>query len=283
MAFENYYHAEQIRRYIIQFMAVFADLQIIVGRNDRTDEETLVPVQIQYGHRDRVVAHIIGEHTQNKLLRRPMMSVYLRSIVMSPELRHGVGTTQRNTYIPRGGLIPDDIKTVRRYMAIPYVARFELSIMTSNTDSMYQILEQILILFDPSIQIQDSNAPFDWTKITDITLEDIGNEENYPSSTDRRVKIYTLSFAMPIYLSAPANVREDIIKKIKYRIGVTDEDIDYDHCAGGDTNAIIGDLDAQGFRYSTMFDVEDLDFSPLADSCPDDIENEYPGKDSECP
>jgi hypothetical protein len=87
---------------------------------------------------------------------------------------------------------------------------------------MHQILEQILVLFNPDLQIQKSDAPFDWTKLTSVELTDISNEENYPSGADRRIIQWTLTFKMPIFLSIPMGVKDDLVRKIVLQIGVGD-------------------------------------------------------------
>ena len=44
---------------------------------------------------------------------------------------------------------------------------------TSNTDQKLQLLEQILVLFNPALEIQQNDNPVDWTTITTVELTDI--------------------------------------------------------------------------------------------------------------
>lgn len=97
--------------------------------------------------------------------------------------------------------------------------QMELAIHASNTDQLYQILEQILIMFDYDLQLQFNDAPFDWSRVTSLFLLGINNEENYPTGIDRRVLIWTLQFSLPIWLSPPIEVRNEIIQGINIRIG----------------------------------------------------------------
>jgi hypothetical protein len=103
-------------------------------------------------------------------------------------------------------------------MPIPYNATIELSIYASNLNQRDQLLEQILVLFNPDLQIQKSDGPFDWTKITKVELTDISNEENYPTSTDRRIIVWTLTFDVPIFLTIPMGVKDDLVRKVIIRI-----------------------------------------------------------------
>ena len=247
MAFKKYYYNNQVKSYMLQFMAVFAGLQVQIGKNDRSDDGELISVPIMYGNRDRVVGWIKGEHTQNKPLRIPMMSANISGIDMAPELRKGTGNVRRQSYLPRGGVVPDDIEVVRQHMPVPYRLNADLSIWTSNTEQRYQLLEQILVVFDPFVQIQKNDAVFDWTKLTNVELLGLGYEDNYPIGTDRRLLISTLNFQMPIYLSAPANVKDDFVKDIWVRIGAVD-------FTSNTPEEIVADLDAQGIEYELWFD-----------------------------
>ena len=250
MAFEYHYYDEQFKQYLAQFMTIFANMQVQVGKRDDEDEQ-LITVPVQYGYKDRVVASIISDNTQNKPLRLPVMSAHLTNINMAPELRKGIGSQRRETYLPRGGVFPDEITIAHQLMPVPYRATTELAIYTSNTEQRFQILEQILMLFDPTIQIQKSEAPFDWTKLTVVELEGINFEDNYPSGTDRRIMVSTLTFNFPVYISAPANLREEFIKDIYMRIGAVS--------TGATTSEeMVAELDAQSIDYEQIFSLDDV-------------------------
>lgn len=247
-----YYYNQQVKKYIIQFMNIFSGMQVQVGKSDANPDGGMIPITIQYGHRDRVVAHIQSSNTQNKLLRLPAMSVYVTGIDLAPELRKGVGTQRRQTYLPRGEVFPDGITVVKQLMPIPYRLRVELGIYSSNLEQKYQIMEQILMLFDPTIQLQTSDGSFDWTKITTVELDAINFEDNYPSGTDRRLLISSCTFNFPIYISAPANIRDEFVRDIMVRIGVVST-------MASTPEEIIAELDQQNLEYEKWFSLADID------------------------
>lgn len=226
----TYYYNQQFKRYITQFMAIFTNLQVEIGKNENK-EPRLIAVPIAYASRDRVVAAIKGENTQNKMIRLPTMSAYMTGIALAPELRKGVGTQRRVSHVPLGGMIPDDVHVIQQRMPVPYNATFDLHIWSSNQEQHMQILEQILMIFDPVIQIQTSDDVFDWTKLTSVELTNIRPEENFPAGGDRRTIVTTLEFKVPILLSIPTEVHQRYIKDIYFRIGAighvpsTSEDI----------------------------------------------------------
>lgn len=247
-----YHYDKQLRSYIVQFCAIFAGLEVEVGKSDDT-EPRLIRVPIKSASKDRVVAAIKAENTQNKPLRLPVMSAYLAGIDLAPETRKGVGVTRRNSYLENGGLIPDDIKVVEQRNPVPYRATFELSIWASNQDQHYQIIEQLLSVFDPIVQIQTSDDVFDMTRISTVELVDVRFDENMPPGTDRRIIQSTLVFNVNIYLSVPAKVHQKFIEDIYLRIGAVSTDVDT-------AMEAIEDLDGQGIEYELIFDgSEDLD------------------------
>lgn len=249
--FESWHYAAQLRKYIVQMAAVFAGIKVRVGWTDEK-QPRLAPVPIKNASSDRVVASIKAENTQNVPVRLPMMCLQLMDIELAPDRRHGVAQQRRTTYMPAGGLFPDDIKVVDQRMPVPYNGLFEVSILASNQDQLYQIIEQLLTLFDPTLQIQRSDEMQDWTKLSYVELTGVVLGENVPIGADRRMIECTFSFKTDLYLSVPAVVHDKFVQEIHVRIGTVSQDIDssYD---------IISDLDSQGFEYEKWFDLDNVD------------------------
>jgi len=246
---ENFYYDKQLKRYMIQFMAIFAGIKVQVGKSG-TEDQRLISVPIANSSKDRVVAWIKSEQTQNKLIRVPMFAATLTNLLLAPELRKGIGVTRRKTYMPIGGVYPDDFNVVHQYMPVPYKATFDLTIWASNQDQHYQILEQILSLFDPLIQIQTSDDVFDFTKITTVELVNINFEENVPAGIDRRLIQTTLSFEVPVYMASPTNLTKQYIEQIYLRIGVVD--------SLSSSEEIISELNAENISYIEIFNAADI-------------------------
>lgn len=246
----EYYYNEQFKRYLIQFMAIFGGMQVQVGRNEN-QEPRLIRVPIYSASKDRVVAAIKGENTQNKPLRVPAMSAWINGIEMAPEKRKGVPNSRRNTYMPSGGLFPDDIKVVEQRMAVPYTGQFELTIWSSNQDQHYQIVEQILMLFNPILQVQTSDDPFDWTRITQVELMGVTLEENVPTGADRRIIRSTMNFQVPMHISVPADVHNRFVKDIYIRCGAVS-------LSSKSSYDIVAELDSQEIPYELNFSLDDI-------------------------
>ena len=221
----NYYYNKQFKKHIVRFMEVFRGTQVRTGLDKNGNIQTL-EVPIIYGSMDRVAASLASNNTQNLPIRLPMMAAYLSNISMATELYKGVDTIKSAAYTPKGGVFPDDTKTIYQIMPTPFKLSMDLYIYSNNTDTLLQILEQTLILFNPKLQIQVSDALFDGGKLTSIELTSISNGENFPMGTDRRTILYTLGFEMIVYLTVPAEIKNDRIKDINIRIsGLSEESI----------------------------------------------------------
>jgi hypothetical protein len=214
----DYFYDEQIRSYLLQFCAIFSGLQVQTGK-DASGQTEMISVPIHVGNKDRVVAAIMTANNQNKTFSLPIMSAWIQGIDLAPERRKGIGVVDSRVYMPHGGVFPNDLAVVQRVMPVPYNLTLELSLYVSNTNQLHQILEQILMLFDPILQIQTTDSPFDWTKITTVELTGINNEENYPVGQDRRIINWSLNFLLPMWISAPLDVKNEVVQKILIKIG----------------------------------------------------------------
>lgn len=247
---DGYYYNQQLRNYILQFMAIFNGLQVQVGKWN-TEDERLISVPIRYSHIDRVVASILSDNTQNKPLRLPIMSAYMRNLSLNKEYMAGTGMEHRIAYTPVGGLVQQDTTVVHQRRPVPYKLEMELCLYASNTDQHFQMLEQILPLFDPTLSIQVSDSVLDMKRLTILELNNIGLETNLPISTDRRICQSTLSFEMPIWFDTPVDIRKDFIQKIFMRIGAVSAGVVGSY-------EIVADLDGQGIDYELTQDASDL-------------------------
>lgn len=218
IATDNYYYDNQLRKHAIQFMSIFSGMKVSTGKNDFKSKSNLIHVPIVYGSRDRVVSHIIQEQTQNKMLRLPIMSAQYVGIDLARDRLAGQNQERKEVRLKRGGTIPDDLQQHTMLKPVPYEISMELSINTSNTDHHFQILEQILLLFNPSLQIQVSDVFGNQQSHIEVFLLTINLDENYPAATDTRIVSSSLGFQFISYIASPVNLKTEIIKSIQIRI-----------------------------------------------------------------
>lgn len=236
----QYWYDQQIRRYILQFIRLFDSFQIKTGTKSTSDSESYIRVPVRYADMSRMVAHILRHSSENVMNSAPFISAYITNLqiardrLQEPRLIDKVQVAERkydNTnqeYIAEIG----NTYTVERHMPVPYNLNMAVDIWCSNTDQKMQLLEQILVLFNPAIELQANDNPLDWTNITNVELIDIvWSSRAVPQGVDTQLDIATLTFSMPIWLNPPAKVKkQSIIKQIIARVNNTDsiDDLDYD-------------------------------------------------------
>jgi hypothetical protein len=217
----DYWYDEQIKRYLIQIIRVFSNFQV---REYTSEGAKYNRVPVKYGDASRMVSHLLRNNSENVLNSAPQISVAIQSIQPARDRTHEpffVDTQQvaerefdpsNNSYTSEQG----KLYTTQRYMPVPYNLTIQVDIWTTNTDTKLQLLEQIFVIFNPSIQLQSNSNPLDWTSVFEIELTDIAwSSRGIPAGVDETLDIATLTFSVPIWISPPAKVkRQTIIQQI---------------------------------------------------------------------
>lgn len=219
MSYHVYFYDEQIRKYLLQFGDLFHGLTVRTGlRGDGEPVDISVP--IIYGTTDRAAAYVMAgcENSETTSFSLPLMSFHLGGIAYAPDRAKSSAVTDRRVYVQvEDNLDAIDeqeaiqgIRTKTRFMPAPYNLTVELNIWAENNDQHFQILEQILMVFNPQLEIQKSDAPWDWTALTRVTLQDIAIDTVFPGGEDGAFIGATITFMIPIWISGP--MREDVNK-----------------------------------------------------------------------
>lgn len=217
----DYWYDEQIKRYLIQIIRVFSHFKVREYTKSGTNYNR---VPCRYGDSSRMVSSILRNNSENVVNDAPFIAVSINSIQPARDRTQEpflVDTTQvaerkydsaSNSYTTEQG----NLYTTQRYMPVPYNMTISVDIWTTNTDTKLQLLEQIFVLFNPSIQLQSNSNPFDWTSVFEIELTDITwSSRGVPRGVDETLDISTLIFSIPIWISPPAKVkRQSIIQTI---------------------------------------------------------------------
>lgn len=223
MQLQQFFYDQQIRRYIIQFIRMVSNFQVQFGK-DSNGVIALQRVPVIYGDSSRQVASIIQQNSENTLNSTPCMAVYIsdlsydRERVQNPTYVGKLNVRERY-YNPSTGnysTTQGDVLTVERLMPVPYKLTLKLDIWTSNTEQKLQIIEQISTLFNPALEIQSTDNYIDWTSITYVLLtQTTWSSRTVPVGGNIDIDVATLTFELPIFISAPALVRKlGVIQKI---------------------------------------------------------------------
>ena len=176
--------------------------------------------QSRYGQRDRVAQAIIAGNTQNSLMRYPAMSAYMSGYEVATDKIKGYGIPNTSTRLRYGGTYQDDLETMVHQQAVPMYLTFTLTIMSTNLDDKFQILEQIVALFSRNMQvsIQTHTSAIEPGTIASIEMQLVSNETQFPSGAERRMLQHTLEFRVLAYVTGPTEFNDNVIKSIKMRI-----------------------------------------------------------------
>jgi hypothetical protein len=218
----QWYYDGQIRRYVGQIIRMLSGFKYQAGDG----KQTTVPVS--YGDLTRQVAHIIRDNSENKVPSAPRIAVYITGLQMD-RTRLSDATHISKVHI-RERYFDEDTQsyttgqgnqyTVERLMPTPYKLTVKADIWATNTDMKLQIMEQIMMLFNPSLEIQTTDNFVDWTSLSVVEITDITfSSRSIPQGLDSDIDIGSLTFETPIWISPPTKVKKmgvihDIIMNI---------------------------------------------------------------------
>jgi len=233
---QQYFYDKQIRRYIQQFIRLFSGFSVQMGKNEN-NLSIYQQVPVRYGDINRMAAHITRENSENVMNTVPFISCYVTSLDMLSERRtyqDHVDKVQVNEkkYDQTTGEYTNELGnqyTIERHAPVPYKLIMNCDIWTSNTDQKLQLMEQILVLFNPTLDIRTNSSPVDWTALSMVELTNTTwSTRSVGSSIDDIIDVATLTFDIPIYITPPAKVKQQklIHTIINELYSLDDDDLD---------------------------------------------------------
>ena len=206
-----HFYDGQIRRYLLQTIRALSHFSVKYG------DGTLVQIPVVYGDADRQAAAIMRQNSENKINSTPRISVYITGLAMDKERLADssyvgkVHIRERNIDSDTGyyGSNQGENYTVERLMPTPFKLTMKADIWAANTDQKLQILEQILVLFNPTLELQTTHNYIDWTSLTTLEITDLTwSSRNIPVGADSPIDIATLTLATPIWINPPVKVKQ---------------------------------------------------------------------------
>lgn len=234
----NFFYDRQIRRFLSQIISVFSFFDVEFGRDDQGNT-IYRRVPVKYATTDKMSASILKNNSENIMLNVPALSVYItgleyqRDRMQNPSFvdKKNIRQKRYNSESDAFTNAPGNAFTVERHMPVPYSLQFNVDIWTSNTEQKLQLLEQLLILFNPDFEIQSTDNYLDWSSLSYMQLENVNySSRTVPTGSDDQLDIATISFSCPIWINPPAKLKklgviESIITSIYNSKGNLSEDI----------------------------------------------------------
>jgi len=216
----QFFYDEQIRKYLTQFMRILGGFSVKTGK-DRHGNEEYIQVPVRYGDINRMAAHIMKNQSENMVNTVPFISCYVTDLQISSERRSNPTHVDKTRVYEKkfdpvtGKYIDGEVGntyTIEKYMPVPYDLTVQVDIWTSNTDQKLQILEQLLVLFNPSINLKTNDNPFDWSNLTYTELVNVvWSVRQVPQGTDDIIDVAALNFTLPILINPPAKVKRQTL------------------------------------------------------------------------
>ena len=240
---QQFFYDAQIRRFILQFIRALSNFQVEFGR-DTDGAVTLQQVPVKYGDASRQASQIQRQVSENTIAQNvPMIACYVsgltydRSRVQEPNFVDKMHIRQRVYDADTGSYTQEQANafTIERLMPVPYKLTMKADIWTSNLTQKLQLLEQMLTLFNPSLELQSTDNYIDWTSLSALEITDVNfSSRTIPVGTDDPLDIATLTFELPIWISSPAKIK---------KLGVIEKIVSSIYDAGGDINSAVFNQD----------------------------------------
>ena len=200
-----------------------------------TDQYIRVPAK--YGDASRMASQLLKQGSENMTNSTPMIACTIQSLdidrqrTQEPLFTDTHHITERE-FDEETGLYtdtPGNRVSVSRMMPVPYKMTVQADIWTSNTDQKLQLMEQILVLFNPTLDIRTNSSAVDWTSLSHVELTNTTwSTRSVGSSIDDIIDVATLTFNIPVYITPPAKVKQQklIHTIISQLYSLDDDDLD---------------------------------------------------------
>lgn len=223
MSYTTFFYDRQIRRFLTQFIRIMSNFQVQLSNNPEGNA-VYQRVPVFYGDASRQASQILRQNSENTIKAVPAMAVHINQLtydrerVQEPNFVSKMNIRTR-AYDEATGEYTNQqggTYTVERLMPVPYKLTLKVDVWTSNTEQKLQLLEQIMIMFNPAMEIQSTDNYIDWTSLSYVLLTEITwSNRSIPVNTEETIDIAALTFELPIWISAPAKVKQlGVIHKI---------------------------------------------------------------------
>lgn len=226
----QHFYDGQIRKYLVQIIRVFSNFTV------KYADGTLHQIPVMYGDPDRQAAAIMRQNSENVVQSVPRIAVHITDLSLD-RTRLGDSSYIGKIHIREREIDNTDPAnpvytgaqgknyTVERLMPTPFKLTVKVDIWASSTEQKLQILEQILVLFNPSLELQTTDNYIDWTSLSVLELiTSVWSNRSVPVGTESPIDIATLTLESPIWISPPVKVKKlgvitNIITSIYQGIG----------------------------------------------------------------
>lgn len=231
----KYFYDAQTERVIKHLIRLFSEFQVCAGyTEDGTQKMRSVPCRYA-GYSKQTLATMMQGST-NLMNVAPIITLSIsnlsieRGSIRSPYNETYVTGTNTPIQTDMGTKFEDRLDqqyAVDRYNPVPWTLEFNANLWTTNHTNKFEILEQIGMLFNPSVVLQVSTNPSDWTSNMTVELTKCEWSSLGTPVTSEDLDMCTLSFKTTIWYALPARVtKPKLIQQIVNNIQTAKEEQD---------------------------------------------------------
>ena len=214
----DYFYGAQMERTMKHLIRIFNNFKIKEGY-DEDGKEIFRTVPCRYGDVSRLAATQLKENSENILQSAPFMTINLTGMELSkPDIRApmsdqmAVGINQRDA----NGQYTNEVEgyyELERFNPVPWKVSFDVDIFVTNSINKLELFEQIAVLFAPSVPLQLSTNPNDWTSYSHVELTgfNLNSNRSFPQGTAYNLDMCKFSFQTMVWLSLPAKVNRAVL------------------------------------------------------------------------
>lgn len=212
MSLYPYRESTQLKTYIGQFMRVFSGFQMPTTLNPDGTVAELRRIPVAYGTMDRAVAALLSKNSDHMTnVRVPFIVCNMEGIELDPTNK--MPKHHIDSVVGSGA-----VNSFERLMGVPMSMNMSVDILASSNAELFGILEQILLIFNYRVTIQVDNKAVNANFLTEITLNSVDNQIQYPLGTEKRICSMGLRFTVPVKLRYPSGENISWIGSIREKI-----------------------------------------------------------------
>ena len=225
----GYWYNAQIRTIILHTQRLFSNFYISNGLKEDGTED-LVRVPCVFMSTDKSAVNLINNNTDTVIESAPKMVLTISELKLNNDKMSGapyyemVTDVTEKKFNEESGNYEHDIGnsySVYRLNPLPIGLVFKLYILTTMQTHKFQLFEQIRMLFSPTAELQTSENPLDWSRVTALTLTGCNYSSKGTSALDStQLDAMDLTFELNTNLDAPAILsRSNLVENIITEIG----------------------------------------------------------------
>ena len=225
----KYWYYGNIRHMILCVLRLFQNFCVSSGV-DEDGNQILKRVPVTFMSTDKSVVYMLNNNTDTVLQTVPKMVLALSNVKLNNDKISGAPYYPDETSFTEKKFNPDlgnyeykpgNSYNITRLNPLPIGLEFKLFVLTTMMDQKLQLFEQIRSLFSPTLEIQTSENPIDWSRVTSIALTGLNWSSKGTTNLDSTtLDSMDMTFEIDMNIDMPTIVeKQTMIEQINERIG----------------------------------------------------------------